>query len=139
MTTLTLGHTLHAVTYVLELAETRYANRPLSMTVCDANGELFSSTWMDNTKLLAIELTQYKVCTSNRLGCTTRAFLQHLQKEQLDTSYFTDPRFTTLPGGVPILCRGKCLGTVAVDGLSAQEDYDTALSIAEILLKEIAQ
>ena len=81
MTTLTLGHALRAVTYALELAETRYANRPLSVAVCDANGELLSFARMDNAKLLTIELTQRKARTSSRLGCTTQAFLQRLQKE----------------------------------------------------------
>ena len=107
--------------------------------MCDASGELLSFARMDNAKLLTIELTQRKAHTSSRLGCTTQAFLQRLQKEQLDISYFADPHFTALPGGVPLLYDGKCLGAVAVGGLSAQEDHDAALAVAENLLKEIAQ
>ncbi|ASE44954.1 MULTISPECIES: GlcG/HbpS family heme-binding protein [Citrobacter] len=139
MTTLTLGHALRAVASALDLAETCYAKRPLSVAVCDANGELLSFVRMDNAKLLTIELTQRKARTSSRLGCTTQAFLQRLQKEQLDIGYFADPLFTALPGGIPILHQGKCLGAVAVGGLSAQEDHDAALAVAETLLKEIAQ
>lgn len=139
MTTLTLQQAIRAVESALTLAENRYANRPLSVAVCDASGELLSFARMDNAKLLTIELTQRKARTSSRLGCTTQAFLQRLQKEQLDIGYFADPRFTALPGGVPILHDGKCLGAVAVGGLSAQEDHDAAMAVAENLLKEIAQ
>ena len=74
MTTLTLGHALRAVASALDLAETCYAKRPLSVAVCDANGELLSFARMDNAKLLTIELTQRKARTSSRLGCTTQAF-----------------------------------------------------------------
>ncbi|HBM3061747.1 TPA: heme-binding protein [Klebsiella oxytoca] len=139
MTTLTLEQALRAVAFALDLADSCYAKRPLSVAVCDASGELLSFARMDNAKLLTIELTQRKAHTSSRLGCTTQAFLQRLQKEQLDISYFADPHFTALPGGVPLLYDGKCLGAVAVGGLSAQEDHDEALAVAENLLKEIAQ
>jgi uncharacterized protein GlcG (DUF336 family) len=139
MMTLTLEQARRAVDCALDLADTRYAQRPLSVAVCDAHGELLSFARMDNAKLLTIELTQRKARTSSRLGCTTQAFLQRLQNESLDISYFADPRFTALPGGVPILHNGKCLGAVAVGGLSAQEDHDAAMAVAECLLKEIAE
>ncbi|MEZ7214282.1 heme-binding protein [Klebsiella spallanzanii] len=139
MTTLTLEQAQRAVACALDLAETRYAKRPLSVAVCDASGELLSFARMDSAKLLTIELTQRKARTSSRLGCTTQAFLQRLQKELLDIGYFADPRFTALPGGIPLVHDGRCLGAVAVGGLSAQEDHDAALAVAENLLKEIAQ
>ena len=96
MTTLTLKQALRAVAFALDLADSCYTKRPLSVAVCDASGELLSFARMDNAKLLTIELTQRKARTSSRLGCTTLAFLQRLQKEQLDISYFADPRFTAL-------------------------------------------
>jgi len=139
MTTLTLQHALNAVDCALSLARTRYPQRPFSVAVCDSNGELLSFIRMDNARLLTVELTQRKARTSSRLGCTTLAFLERLQKEQLDISYFADPRFTALPGGIPILHDGKCLGAVAVGGLSAQEDHHAALTVAETLLEEISQ
>lgn len=80
MTTLTLGHALRAVTYALELAETRYANRPLSVAVCDANGELLSFARMDNAKLLTIELTQRKARTSSRPAAPRRHFYSVCKK-----------------------------------------------------------
>lgn len=139
MSLLTLPQALQAVNHALNLAENQYARRPLSVAVCDANGEVMTFARMDNAKLLTIELTQRKAHTSSRLGCTTQAFLQRLQGEQLDISYFADPKFTALPGGVPVLHEGKCLGAVAVGGLSAQEDHDAAMAVAEYLMKEIVK
>ncbi|KNC91574.1 GlcG/HbpS family heme-binding protein [Trabulsiella odontotermitis] len=139
MTTLTLQQARRAQEYALTLAETQYNQRPLSVAVCDATGELLCFARMDNAKLLTVELTQRKAHTSSRMGCTTQAFLQRLQKEQLDISYFADPRFTALPGGVPVMRDGKCLGAVAVGGLSAVEDHDAAVAVAALLTEEIAQ
>lgn len=136
MTTLTLQQAVQAVDFALNLARNQYQHRPLSVAVCDTNGELLSFARMDAAKLLTIELTQRKARTSSRLGCTTQAFLQRLQKEQLDIGYFADPRFTALPGGIPVIKDGKCLGAVAIGGLSAQEDHDAALAVAAFLNEE---
>lgn len=80
MTTLTLGNALRAVASALDLAETCYAKRPLSVAVCDANGELISFARMDNAKLLTIELTQRKARTSSRLAAPRRHFYSDCRK-----------------------------------------------------------
>lgn len=139
MISLTLRQAQRAVEYALSLSQTHYQQRPLSVAVCDANGELLSFARMDNAKLLTIELTQRKARTSSRLGCTTQAFLQRLQNEQLDIGYFADARFTALPGGIPLFNDGKCVGAVAVGGLSAQEDHDAAAAVAAFLDEEKKQ
>ena len=91
MTTLTLKQALLAVEYALDLAVQQYAGRPLSVAVCDVNGELLSFARMDRAKLLTIELTQRKARTSSRLGCTTAAFLQRLQKSNLISAILEIP------------------------------------------------
>lgn len=80
MTTLTLKQALRAVAFALDLADSCYTKRPLSVAVCDASGELLSFARMDNAKLLTIELTQRKARTSSRLGCTTLAFYSACKK-----------------------------------------------------------
>jgi glc operon protein GlcG len=134
LTKLTLANAQRAVNHALELSETVYQNRPLSVAVCDKQGFLLAFARMDAAKLLTIELTQRKAYTSSRLGCQTDAFLLRLQKEQLDISYFGDDRFTALPGGIPLLDENKqCIGAVAVGGLSAKEDHEAAVSVAQFL------
>ena len=137
MKTLTLQQARQAVDYALQLAQETYAQRPLSVAVSDANGDLLAFARMDGAKLLTIELTQRKARTSSRLGCTTQAFLQRLQTEQLDIGYFGDPRFTALPGGIPLTDGNRCLGAVAIGGLSAKEDHEAAQAVAHYLNEEI--
>ncbi|NBC98933.1 heme-binding protein [Atlantibacter hermannii] len=137
MKTLTLQQARQAVDYALQLAQETYAQRPFSVAVSDANGDLLAFARMDGAKLLTIELTQRKARTSSRLGCTTQAFLQRLQTEQLDIGYFGDPRFTALPGGIPLTDGNRCLGAVAIGGLSAKEDHEAAQAVAHYLNEEI--
>lgn len=137
MKTLTLQQARQAVGYALQLAQETYAQRPLSVAVSDANGDLLAFARMDGAKLLTIELTQRKARTSSRLGCTTQAFLQRLQTEQLDIGYFGDPLFTALPGGIPLTDGSRCLGAVAIGGLSAKEDHEAAQAVAHYLNEEI--
>lgn len=135
LTHLTLAIARRAVADALELAgEYR---RPLSVAVCDGQGFLLAFARMDEAKLLTVELTQRKAYTSSRLGSETLAFLQRLQRESLDIGYFGDPRFTALPGGIPLFdARRRCIGAVAVGGLSAAEDHEAAVKIAARLQDE---
>lgn len=134
LTKLTLANAQRAVNHALELSETVYQNRPLSVAVCDKQGFLLAFARMDAAKLLTIELTQRKAYTSSRMSCQTDAFLLRLQKEQLDIGYFGDDHFTALPGGIPLLDENKqCIGAVAVGGLSAKEDHEAAVSVAQFL------
>ncbi len=139
LTHLTSAIASSAVDQALTLAKTDYQNRPLSVAVCDPQGFLLAFARMDGAKLMTIELTQRKAYTSSRLGSATDAFLQRLQTERLDIGYFGDDRFTALPGGIPLFDAGKrCLGAVAVGGLSAAEDHEAALKVAQ-WVHELAQ
>ncbi|CNI76702.1 GlcG/HbpS family heme-binding protein [Yersinia vastinensis] len=134
LTQLTLDTAQQAVNHALALAKNDYDNRPLSVAVCDQQGFLLAFARMDSAKLLTIELTQRKAYTSSRLGATTEVFLQRLQNEQLDIGYFGDDRFTALPGGIPLLNANKqCVGAVAVGGLSAKEDHEAAIKVAQFM------
>ncbi|CNE75276.1 GlcG/HbpS family heme-binding protein [Yersinia frederiksenii] len=134
LTQLTLDTAQQAVSHALNLAKNDYNHRPLSVAVCDQQGFLLAFARMDGAKLLTIELTQRKAYTSCQLGATTDTFLQRLQNEQLDISYFGDARFTALPGGIPLLNANKqCIGAIAVGGLSAKEDHEAAVKVAQFM------
>ncbi len=123
-----------AVQKALELSRTEYGNRPLSVAVCDKNGFLMAFAKMDDAKLLTIELTQRKAYTASRLGGTTRAFQERLQKENLDISWFGDGLFTALPGGVPVIdAEKRLLGAVGIGGISAREDHEAAEKVVASL------
>lgn len=136
MTHLTHPIALAAVNQAIALAGSDYQHRPLSAAVYDAQGFLMAFARMDGAKLLTIELTQRKAYTSSRLGSATVDLLQRLQTERLEISYFGDERFTALPGGIPLFdADRRCVGAVAVGGLSAKEDHEAAAKVADFLLE----
>lgn len=133
-TKITLSLAQQATALALSLASSEYNNRALSVAVCDCNGSLLAFNRMDNAKLLTIELTQRKAYTAARLSTKTLAFLQRLQKENLDIQYFGDNLLTALPGGIPVFSpSGALAGSVAIGGLSADEDHQVAEKIAQFL------
>lgn len=116
-----------AVEHALALAAEKYAATGLSVAVCDRNGFLLAFGRTDNARPLSIELTLRKAYTASRMGCSTLAFQQRLQRENLELSWFGDEKFAAMPGGVPILNAGKKLiGALAIGGISAQEDVEAA-------------
>lgn len=116
-----------AVSHALELGAEKYAATGLSVAVCDRNGFLLAFGRTDNARPLSIELTLRKAYTASRMGCSTLAFQQRLQRENLELSWFGDEKFAAMPGGVPIFNAGKKLiGALAIGGISAQEDVEAA-------------
>jgi glc operon protein GlcG len=115
------------VAQALNLMQEKYAGRALSVAVCDKSGFLLAFARSDEAKLLTIELTQRKAYTAARTGVQTQAFLQRLQQENLNIAYFSDDRFSALPGGIPVYDGDKrLLGAVAIGGISAKEDQEAA-------------
>lgn len=115
------------VQQALSLGQGQYADRGLSVAVCDRNGFLLAFGRTDNARPLSIELTLRKAYTASRMGCTTLAFQQRLQRENLELAYFGDERFAAMPGGVPVFNEDRQLiGALAIGGISAQEDVDAA-------------
>ena len=116
-----------AVKQALTLGTERYAATGLSVAVCDRNGFLLAFGRTDNARPLSIELTLRKAYTASRMGCSTLAFQQRLQRENLELSWFGDEKFAAMPGGVPILnAEKKLIGALAIGGISAQEDVEAA-------------
>jgi uncharacterized protein GlcG (DUF336 family) len=118
---------LQYVHAAIDIANRQYGGRPLSVAVCDANGDLLAYARMDGAKLMTIRLTQMKARTAARMGTTTKDFMARLQRENLEISFFGDDQFTALPGGIPVKdSNGAVIGGVACGGLSAVEDHESA-------------
>jgi len=125
MENLTQSAAQSVVAHALVLGTEKYADKGLSVAVCDRNGFLLAFARTDNARPLSIELTLRKAYTASRMGCSTLAFQQRLQKENLELAYFGDEKFAAMPGGAPVLNeRKQLLGAVAVGGISAQEDVE---------------
>ncbi len=123
----------------LALGAEKYAATGLSVAVCDRNGFLLAFGRTDNARPLSIELTLRKAYTASRMGCSTLAFQQRLQRENLELSWFGDEKFAAMPGGVPIFNAGKKLiGALAIGGISAQEDVEAAEALVAALQNNLS-
>lgn len=127
------------VNHALALAAEKYAATGLSVAVCDRNGFLLAFGRTDNARPLSIELTLRKAYTASRMACSTLAFQQRLQRENLELSWFGDEKFAAMPGGVPIFNVGKKLiGALAIGGISAQEDVEAAEALVAALQNNLS-
>ena len=125
MENLTQSAAQSVVAHALVLGTEKYADKGLSVAVCDRNGFLLAFGRTDNARPLSIDLTLRKAYTASRMACSTLAFQQRLQKENLELAYFGDEKFAAMPGGAPVFNdRKQLLGAVAIGGISAQEDVE---------------
>ena len=129
MDNMTLDLAKKISTYAEHLVAEEYANKPFSVAIVDKYGFTVLYHKLDNAKLLTINLTPAKAYTAARMGQTTADFLNRLQKENLNISYFADNKFVAMPGGVPIFDKDKNLiGAVGIGGL--KEDGEVAAKTA---------
>lgn len=131
MDTLTTERAMQYLQNGISLSTEDYSGRPISVAVCDPNGDLMAFVRVDGAKLLTVELVPRKAHTAARMGCTTKALGERVAREQLDLAWFGDDHFTALPGGIPLInADGVLLGSVAVGGLSPTEDHECAEKLA---------
>ena len=114
-----------------QLVAESYGDKPFSVAVCDKDGFLVLYHKEDGAKLLTINLTPCKAYTAARMGTSTAAFLDRLQKNNLNIGYFQDEKFTALPGGGPLLnAQRQLMGAVGIGGVA--QDGEVAAKLAAL-------
>jgi uncharacterized protein GlcG (DUF336 family) len=109
----------------------RLFGRPICVAVSDASGLLLAFARMDGAPLRSVAIAQGKAYSAARMGATTQAVLERLQREGIEIGYFCDPQLTALPGGAPLKDRsGALCGAIGVSGLAAAEDQQVCDLIA---------
>ncbi len=122
------------ISKALEHAAAEY-QRPICISICDANGLLLAFNRVTGGHKRSVAVCQAKAYTAAYMGVDTAAFLERLQREKLDISYFCDPGLTALPGGIVLKdASGKVLGGIGVSGLKAEEDAAVARFAAKLLV-----
>jgi glc operon protein GlcG len=98
------------------------------VAVADSHGELISFLRMDGSKLTSISIVTNKAWTAARAQKRTSEIGKTIKDPEkgFDVSYYGDPRITGFGGGVPVIKDGKVIGSVAVSGLSQEEDEELA-------------
>ncbi len=125
---------LAAAQQLLALAAEKAASdygRPICTAVCDANGFLLAFARGQGAPVRSIEIAQGKAYSAARMGVDTDAFLQRLQRDQLQASYYCDDRLTALPGGAVLRsAAGDVLGGLGISGLTSAQDQAIASALA---------
>ena len=98
------------------------------IAVADDHGELVGLLRLDGAPLPSIVIATNKAWTAARerkpsveLGRASRD-----PEKGFDMAFYGDPRYIGWGGGVPVVVNGRTIGSVAVSGLSQEEDMDLA-------------
>jgi glc operon protein GlcG len=96
------------------------------IAVADAHGELVALLRMDGAPLASVTIAINKAFTAAREGKPTLDIGAKFRDKGYDFAWFGDSRYQGWGGGVPVIVEGKCVGAVAVSGLTQQEDHEVA-------------
>ena len=104
--------------------------RPICVAICDANGFPVAFARMEGAPIRSIDISRRKALTAVRMGITTAAFFERLQKDNLQADYF-GPDLCPLGGGVPLKdASGTIVGGIGISGLASHEDAAIAEAMA---------
>jgi len=104
-------------------------DRPMSVAVVDAWGNLISFARMDGATLLTAHLAMNKAYTAAIFGRDTSTFNKQLKEFDRDIAWHGDPRYTAIHGGVCVkLGNGIVVGAIGSSG--RKEEEDEAVSLA---------
>jgi len=119
---LDLNRAQQLVEHLVTGAENRFG-KPICVAVCDTYGFLIAFGRADGAPVRSIAISQQKAYTSARIGSTTTAFHQRLQREDIPIGYFCDPLLTALAGGALLHDgNGRVIGAVGISGLAPDQD-----------------
>lgn len=112
----------HLVEHLVADAKSRFG-KPVCVAICDSYGFLIAFGRADGAPVRSIAISQQKAYTSVRIGTTTTAFHQRLQREGTPVGYYCDSLFTALPGGALLTDKeGRVVGAVGISGLAPDQD-----------------
>jgi glc operon protein GlcG len=108
--------------------------QPVCFAAVDRSGALIYLYRMDGAPERLSNIAIGKAYTAARMGVSTAMFRQRLLDEQLSLADFLDEKFTSLPGGLPLLEGGQLVGAVGVSGRTLEEDVALCQQFAERIL-----
>jgi uncharacterized protein GlcG (DUF336 family) len=127
-------HARGLVIRAIGIASANYCDRPICVSVCDADGFLVAFARADGAPMRRIEIAQGKAYPAARMGVSTSGFLVRIHRENIAPTYFCDPPLTALPSGAVIRRDRRPIGAIGISGLTSKEDQ----AIADLLAEEAA-
>jgi glc operon protein GlcG len=135
-----LGHAEAELALYLIKEDLLKRNKTAVIAVADAHGELIALLRMDGAPFQSVTVGKNKAYTAAREGKPTLEIGAKMRDPQKGYSigYYGDPCYTGFPGGMPVIVDGHTVGSVAVSGLSGEEDMEMAQMGVEAILKTVS-
>ena len=108
------------------------------VAVSDSHGELIALWRTDGCALPSIVIAQNKAYTAARVRKPSGDLGRSARRNGSDVHFHGDARYVGWDGGVPVIHDGRCLGAVAISGLSGEEDLEIAMLGTAAILARIA-
>ena len=99
------------------------------VAVADPYGELIALARMDGVPLPSLQIAANKAWTAARAQKTTREIGERVRDPERghDIAYYGDHRFIGWGGGIPIRSGEELIGSIALSGLTSEEDVALAI------------
>ena len=112
------------------VAKAEEIQQPQCIVIVDASGELLAELRMTGAKFLS----RKSASTKARTAASIRASTQNIPEPvRMGIGLATGGAVTGLPGGLPIILDGTCLGGIGVGSGSGEQD----IAVAEAALRAI--
>ena len=100
--------------------------KKIAVALVDDHGELVTYARMNGCPFHAGLLAQNKAYTAARDRQSTASLGAWAKATGKDMGYWSDPKFTGIQGGLPIVAAGRVIGAIGISGLSETEDGELA-------------
>jgi len=109
--------------------------KAVAVAVADSHGDLICFARMDGAPVSSIRIAMNKAWTAARERKPTREIGEKVKHPDRghDIAYYGDAKYVGWGGGIPIWKNGEVVGSVAVSGLSSNEDIALATLGVELM------
>jgi uncharacterized protein GlcG (DUF336 family) len=109
------------------VAATEAAGFVVAIAIVDENGDLVAAHRMDGSRPRWMRASLRKAYTACVMDRSTAAFHDEIVRRNLQITYYGDPMFTALPGGIVIAdAAGATIGGIGVTGPTKGLDDELA-------------
>ena len=110
-------------------------NIHISLTIVDTTGLPLASLRMNQSPLISVGVAENKAYTALSFRRPTRDWQTSLaHKQTVLAALQSEPKFTYLGGGLPVVINDEVVGAIGVSGGSEGQDIDCAQHAIQILL-----